>query len=415
MLVHRTRHDRIARLAAACTAALAIALAPAPRASAQALPSRLDDSTFWKFVTDYSEPGGYFRSDNFVSNEMAFQYVIPTLLQTTKPGGVYLGVGPDQNFTYIVALKPKLAFIFDIRRGNLQEHLLYKAVIEMSENRADFLSRLFSRPRPAGLDTAVSADSMLKAYAAAPASDTLYQKNLKAVRDWLLVHHHFALADSDLAGIEYVYSAFSSAGPDLTYNFGNGSGGARGFGRGMPTYRRSDDSAPMARVRTGPTSRARRTTACCARWSLNNEIVPLVGNFAGDKAIKTVAAYLKQHHATVTAFYLSNVEQYLWNGSGDGRKFFGNVAALPLDSASTFIRAVFNGGGFRGAGGGGGMRGPINPRVDDGPAQGLHRRTHQQLLRRDSAIRAMVQPTISFVRISTVRQSPTGLRRKDVQ
>jgi hypothetical protein len=57
----------------------------------------------------------------------------------------------------------------------------------------------------------------------------------------------------------------------------------------------------------------------------------------------------------VTAFYLSNVEQYLWNVSQDGRKFFDNVATLPLDTSSTFIRAVFNGGGY---GGGGGMRGP---------------------------------------------------------
>ena len=361
MLARRRLHDLcnlIARVLVAAGTACAIALAPTARASAQALPSRLDDSTFWKFVTDYSEPGGYFRSDNFVSNEMAFQYVIPTLLQTTKPGGVYLGVGPDQNFTYIVALKPKLAFIFDIRRGNLQEHLLYKAVIEMSENRADFLSRLFSRARPAGLDTTVSADSMLRAYAGAPGSDTLYQKNLKAVRDWLLVHHHFALADSDLAGIEYVYSAFSSAGPDLTYNFGNG-GGTRRFGGGMPTYgalmiQTDGQGAHRAYIASEANYRVLR------EMELNNEIVPLVGNFAGDKAIKTVAAYLKQHHATVTAFYLSNVEQYLWNppGNEDGRKFFANVATLPLDSASTFIRAVFNSGGYRGVGGGGGMRGP---------------------------------------------------------
>jgi hypothetical protein len=360
MLARRTAHDSLQRLARALVAsavAAAIALAPAARATAQALPSRLDDSTFWKFVTDYSEPGGYFRSDNFVSNEMAFQYVIPTLLQTTKPGGVYLGVGPDQNFTYIVALKPKLAFIFDIRRGNLQEHLLYKAVIEMSENRADFLSRLFSRARPAGLDTTVSADSMLKAYAGASGSDSLYQKNLKAVRDWLTVHHHFALADSDLAGIEYVYSAFSAAGPDLTYNFGNLGANTRGFGRGMPTYgdlmiQTDGQGAHRAYIASEANYRALR------EMEMNNQIVPLVGNFAGDKAIKTVAAYLKQHHATVTAFYLSNVEQYLWApNSDDGRKFFGNVAALPLDSASTFIRAVFNGGGYRGAGGGG-MRGP---------------------------------------------------------
>jgi hypothetical protein len=360
MLARRTAHDLFPRLARALLASAAvwsIALAPATRVSAQELPSRLDDSTFWKLVMDYSEPGGYFRSDNFVSNEMAFQYVIPTLLQTTKSGGVYLGVGPDQNFTYIVALKPKLAFIFDIRRGNVQEQLLYKAVIELSESRADFLSRLFSRPRPAGLDTAMSADSLLRAYAAVPASDTLYQKNLKAIRDWLTAHHHFAVADSDLAGIEYVYSAFSAAGPDLTYNFGSQGGNSRGFGRGMPTYgdlmiQTDGQGSHRSYIANEANYRTLR------QHELDNAIVPLVGNFAGDKAIKTVATYLKAHHATVTAFYLSNVEQYLWNGSDDGRKFFGNVAALPLDSASTFIRAVFNGGGYRGAAGGGGMRGP---------------------------------------------------------
>ena len=103
-----------------------------------------------------------FRSDNFVSNEITFQWVIPDLLRTTKPGGVYLGVGPDQNFTYIVALKPKIAFIFDIRRQNMLTHLMYKALIEQSTDRADFVSRLFARPRPTGLDTASSAGGDLR-------------------------------------------------------------------------------------------------------------------------------------------------------------------------------------------------------------------------------------------------------------
>ena len=65
---------------------------------------------------------------------------------------MYLGVGPEQNFPYIIALKPGMAIIFDMRRGNLHEHLLYKAMFELSNDRADFLSRLFSRARPAGLD-----------------------------------------------------------------------------------------------------------------------------------------------------------------------------------------------------------------------------------------------------------------------
>jgi hypothetical protein len=347
---------RLRRVAAFAVAA-AIALGSAGRAAAQELPAQIADSTFWKLVTDFSEPGGYFRSDNFVSNEMAFQYVIPALQRSTSPGGAYLGVGPDQNFTYIVALKPRLSFIVDIRRGNLQEQLLYKAVIELSATRADFLSLLFSRPRPAGLDTAATAEALLDAYARVATSDSLYKRNLDAVKAWLITHHGFALGDSDVAGIEYVYSAFSAAGPDLTYNFGNRGGGYGGFGRGMPTYaelmiQTDGQGAHRSYLASGANYRALREA------ELNNAIVPLVGNFAGDKAIRSVAAYLKAHHATVTAFYLSNVEQYLWNGSDDGRKFFANVATLPLDLASTFIRAVFNGGGYRGGFGGGGMRGP---------------------------------------------------------
>src|SRR5882762_3173716 len=145
------------------------------------IPRELSDEAFWKLVTDFSEPGGYFRSDNFVSNETMFQYVIPELKKTTKHDGVYMGVGPDQNFTYIVALQPAIAFIVDIRRQNLVLHLMYKALIELSEDRAEFVSRLFSRPRPAGLDGSSSAAALLEAYASALPSDELFARNLRQV------------------------------------------------------------------------------------------------------------------------------------------------------------------------------------------------------------------------------------------
>src|SRR5438105_3911973 len=133
-------------------------------AQPQTIPAKLADSAFWRLSTEFSEPGGYFRSDNFVSNETTFQYVIPRLIQMEKPGGVYLGVGPEQNFTYIVALKPRIAFIFDIRRQNMITHLMYKVLFEESADRAEFLSKLFSRPRPAALDSATKAYPMFVAY-----------------------------------------------------------------------------------------------------------------------------------------------------------------------------------------------------------------------------------------------------------
>src|SRR5438132_6263889 len=94
------------------------------------LPARINDQTFWHLVVDLSEAGGFFRSDNLVSNETTFQHVIPELRKRTRAGGVYLGVGPDQNFTYITAMRPKMAFIIDVRRQNMILHLMYKAIIE---------------------------------------------------------------------------------------------------------------------------------------------------------------------------------------------------------------------------------------------------------------------------------------------
>src|SRR5262245_46518080 len=113
-----------------------LSVMPQPIRAAAELPSQLSDEEFWSLVNDLSESGGYFRSDDFVSNETTFQFVLPELKNIIKSGGVYMGVGPDQNFTYIVNLQPKIAFILDIRRQNMLQHLMYKALIELSADRA---------------------------------------------------------------------------------------------------------------------------------------------------------------------------------------------------------------------------------------------------------------------------------------
>ena len=70
-----------------------------------------------------------------------------------------------------------------------------------------------------------------------------------------------------------------------------------------------------------------------------NLLVPIVGDFGGPKAIRSVAGYLHEKGATVSAFYLSNVEQYLQQ-DGIWNRFCRNVRTLPLDSTSTFIRSA---------------------------------------------------------------------------
>ena len=333
----------LATCAAPQLALLSAQAATAAAAPASSIPAKLGDAAFWKLVSDFSEQNGYFRSDNYVSNENTYQWVIPDLLRTTKRGGVYLGVGPDQNFTYIVALEPKIAFIFDIRRQNMLTHLMYKALIEQSADRADFVSHLFARPRPSGLDSTSTAESIFTAFAAVPPDSTAYHGNLDAIHDRLVKTHGFELSSDDWATLKSVYEAFVEAGPDITYNFSQ----RRPFyGRGrMPSYaelQMETDSAHVHRAYLATEANYRALRAL----ETNNLIVPLVGDFAGPTAIRAVASYLKTHGATVTAFYLSNVEQYLFQSPDDWRRFYANVATLPIDSTSTFIRSVFNGMGY---------------------------------------------------------------------
>src|SRR3989441_10537382 len=188
------------------------------RAVAASLPVELTDQQFWNLSKDSSEQDGFFRSDNLLSNETGFQYVIPELLKTAKQGRVYMGVGPEQNFTYIAALKPAMAIIIDIRHGNLDVHLMYKALFELSKDRADFVSRLFSRTRPGGLTTRSTASEIFDAYLMAEGSKEIYEENLKAIQDVLTKKHGFALTAGDLDGVRWALSNYYQFGPSINYN-----------------------------------------------------------------------------------------------------------------------------------------------------------------------------------------------------
>src|SRR3954467_10676651 len=168
------------RLMPATLVAAVLAACVSTVAATGALPARLTDQEFWTLVSRLSEPGGSFRSENLLSNELRLQYVIPELTRTVPHGRAYLGVGPEQNFTYIAAVQPSMAFIVDIRRGNLQLQLMYKALFELSSDRVEFVSRLFSRKTPDNIGAGASARQIFDAVAQADANDALYDRNLKA-------------------------------------------------------------------------------------------------------------------------------------------------------------------------------------------------------------------------------------------
>src|SRR4051794_21013315 len=102
------RSRRVTAALSLAALALCLSLRLAAATGADTLPARLSDEDYWRLVQQFSERAGTFPSDNLLSNERTLQTVIPELTRTVEPGGVYLGVGPEQNFTYIVALRPRI-------------------------------------------------------------------------------------------------------------------------------------------------------------------------------------------------------------------------------------------------------------------------------------------------------------------
>jgi hypothetical protein len=334
--------------------------------AADTLPAQISDEAFWKIIESFSEDGGYFTSENFSSNELGYQTLIPKLQLIVKPGGVYMGVGPEQNFQYIAGLKPKIAFIIDIRRQNMIQHLMYKAAFEMASNRADFLSVIFSRKRPEGLSGTSTPDQLFAAYRDASKDEMLAETNRQAIKDLLVKKHGFNLTEEDEITIDHVFDVFAAYGATLNYSSNIDGQGKAAPGRGGPNNVAYEDL--MVVTDDNGVNRSYLASEDSFRFlkemEARNLLIPIVGNFAGPKAIRAVGQYLKEHGAIVGAFYLSNVEQYLFRppqgGSSIHVQFYQSVGTLPLDASSMFIRS-----GSRVAGGrGGGLTPMMSPIVD---------------------------------------------------
>lgn len=327
---------RVAFALSAAVLAAALAIAQVPPSAVEG-PARapLGDADFHALVTALSEQGGTFITDNLLSNEIAFQDVLPEL-QGRLRQGAYIGVGPEQNLSYIAALKPPIAFIVDLQRGNLRLHLLYKALLELSNSRAEFLSNMFCRVRPHDLTIETPASQLFDAYRQSrPMQPRLLQFNLELVFDRLTRVHRFGLTREDRDGIAKIYRAWCDGGPDMRGDFGRNPS----VPSWVPSYAEMMSQAdPSGENQSFLGSEARFLTL--RQYQIDNLIVPVVGDFAGDKALQAVGDYLRRRGLTVGTFYTSNVEDYLFRTDAWTR-FFRNVGTLPIDDRSLLVRTYF--------------------------------------------------------------------------
>ncbi len=313
-------------------AAAFVALAPERIGHLQA------PSGFAARISQLSESGGYFDTDNLISNEKSYLHVIPALRRSGLKGGAYIGVGPDQNFSYIAQLRPSIAFIVDIRRDNLLMHLLLKAVLQMSDTRVDYLCLLFGRPSPARLDDWRRAD--LDKIVDHVEGTPLGPQAIAALRgrvDAAIKAFGVPLSAADLATIDRFHRTFIARGIALKFET---------IGRGSRPYYPTYRDLMLETDREGK------------RWSyLASEddfqfvrtleqrdlVIPVVGNLAGTHALAAIGKLMSERGDTLSAFYASNVEFYLF-GDNTFPKFVANLELLPHTKSSLIIRSIFSGG-----------------------------------------------------------------------
>ncbi len=280
-------------------------------------------------------------SDNFTSNETSYLHVIDKLRELGATGGAYIGVGPEQNFTYIAKIRPRIAFIVDIRRQAMIQHLMYKAIFYLSPNRAQFISRLLSKPlpkegapAPLAREDAPAAD-LMTFFGKIAATDQAYAANLAEIKKIIQDEFQFPLSDRDRESLEYVYKSFRENGLDIAFRLD-----ASYYGGYFPSLKELVLQTDL-KGKTGNFLASADDYNFVREMQKKNLIIPVVGDFGGTKALAAIGDYLRKNGMMVTAFYTSNVEQYLFD-SAVFEGFAKNIRKLPINDKSLFIRAVFH-------------------------------------------------------------------------
>lgn len=322
----------LARLLAWTGFALAAILPLSPRGGTQI------ESGFAARIESLSEPAGYFDTDNLISNERSYLHVAPALREMARrgAGGVYLGVGPDQNFSYIAHARPSLAILIDVRRDNLLLHLLFKAIFAEARSRLEYLALLTGRQSPAaGTDWSQRpVDALVTYIDAAPRLSDAGVTALRGRLAGVIRGFGVAMTDADRSTIDRFHRRFIDAGLGLQFN---STGRAPQYD--YPTYR--DLLLEVDRQGGRQSFVATESDFQFVKGlQARHQVIPIAGDLAGSKALASVAKFLAASNLKVTVFYTSNVEFYLFR-DGSFPSFVTNLGRLPHDPASVIVRSVF--------------------------------------------------------------------------
>jgi len=296
-----------------------------------------DTTPFARLVFQLSELGGFFDSDNLISNESSYLHILGRLRDKGPSGGAYIGVGPDQSFSYIAVTRPSIAFIIDIRRENLLLHLLFKAIFESSRNRLEYLCLLFGRPAPADLVpwSRKSIEEIIEYLDHSPSDSARGARSQEALFE-RVGRYGLGLAAEDFRTLQRLQQEFVTAGLDLRFT---------SYGRPprpfYPTIRQLILEKDLT-GRQGNFLVREEDFRFVQELQRRDRVIPVVGDLAGPHALKAIGRYLADRRERVSLFYVSNVEFYLFRQETFGR-FVENVRGLPAAPGALLARSYFGG------------------------------------------------------------------------
>jgi hypothetical protein len=281
------------------------------------------DQTLARVVADLSEPETGRPADNLITNEDSFARVADRL-DGVAAEGVFLGVGPDQNLTYLAHAQPRLGFVVDFRRRNALLHFVQKALFALAKDRASYLERLLART-PAWLPADPSAADLVAAFEGVAMDRARLDLTVAHVKSFL--RPLGVIADSEWPEIATIQAKL--AGPGLNARF-----------LALPIY-------PTLGRLIRSNDRNGRPAHFLARedWyrtvreaQIGDRVIPLVGDFAGPSTLGKLGDWLRRRGLAVSLFYASDVEFFLLR-SGKFPAYVANLDRLPWSEGAMLIRA----------------------------------------------------------------------------
>lgn len=280
------------------------------------------------------KPTGPESVDNLMTNEDSIASVMDQAASEVPQGTVYLGVGPDQNFSLIAATKPHMALIIDYRKKNQLLHFFHLALIHLSNDRTTYLEKFWARdsqPQPElTLKTPDPSDSQLSSFVKSPFKPDMLKTLQNDVITFLSAWE--MLTTDDFDNIRRIQARLAGPGPKARF-------------LALKMYPEIQ-SLIQAKTRSGKPGHWLASDdhyQTVRNLVTRYQLLPIVGDWAEKpgtnvkSTFRQLSAWLISKRLQVGCIYISDVEFFLMRGSHFS-KYIANLSRLPLHHEARVVR-----------------------------------------------------------------------------